>query len=1101
MSSVNSFSSSDSSSSSSSSTSTSSSSRSSSPTGQVMTTQAVSDDSILAISDFVVNLLATAPLPANGGEASQKLRNRIQEIRTNPASIEILNYKEIKELKNSFTQMIDETEELTPKEREFCKQLIDIYLITPGYKNYQSFFRAHWTQPGKAVNLTHIQTFLKKIEGELDRLKLSLEGELRIFKTNLEQSIRTAQGLHDSFQRQFAQEQKPQFNREAGTLVCTLEQLEYATEKASKLFSPTINKAQSSEHVAQLTLLIQIILCGDEVMMTVPPTNSVCFLLRETHDQVSAPIQLSGEVSEEETSSTSSSTSSAERQTVENVQAHLQSFFSDRLPKNLIVEILTEQPGEIFHTGQLRFFLPNWQYPFTSQWLSIPVGTATVTLCEGQPMTEDQPGTRPTLVMSNLRVNWAAPLPIRENLVSYMLDPDLNPHQFTHPLTGSHLNRFADQLLLLYPQLHVEDTEIGHSIDNLSPTDIVSFKIRIQRARDLTAQIKVEMTQNHDDDNYEFNDQMDAFIREMLDSVTSSPNVAELVERLRELTNGKEYPEVFLQKLHSILIHRLKDLIFIAGCRTQFRQLYHAALENVFGKFQMIRTAFLEEKDPEVDSQTGAIAVPLSRLRLAKLIFEKHYRWLVECADNKYEEALATHILATIICGKAAPAPALIKDHPRCFVIREFADHPVELIEHTLALDTGVSYNQHLLGEIAGQKEVAQPEQFRASVLNATHLLVSDAIVRNRYVVRLGELEFTTQFTSQEDLTKPFYVTQILNRFRAYMNAHPAAAQKIRQTPLANLVKNHLKVRDFCELLSTMEATGVPKTTIQRIIDYLQQVPEDSQDLVVLKLVELMCFMNQHISIIFGGFLKDLCKEIPDGDSSSHITYNAEAAFEFSLDSQTFDSIESQGTVIFLLRRNAVKSKNDAGKSIYLTPPPTQPAQMSFSLRVPSLTETAHPNGRDCPALSFSRLAVNACAPLALLDLLSTYLNETYTIEEVANTSDYSVMKGALIDIMVELGQLDKFLAEGVQNKIIAFSLSKFLAAYKAIKRIEIQQLLLNARKDATIIKQIKNDLDQTRMQLKRAYQKLSLHFHEDAQVREIIDLFDQIHFWFPSLK
>lgn len=1091
------------------------------PFEQTNTSASVIDQEL---SNFLIKLIENGNCLSHDQEPSEELRTKIHEIKHSPGLREIHTPDEINELRSVIHHELAQGD-FTAQERVFCELLIDTYLSTPGYKKYQSYFLTLWNKNFEGIGLSKIENFIKAKEQAINTLKENSYLQYREFKQAYSPTLQMACELHQQFVAYFSNEEKPSFNQDNFLVECSLEQLEFATGVARASFANFMHKARNPKQVAYVTRLIQVILCGEQANTAQLPMNPVCIILRETKNQCSVPISIglnwktsklcdfAMQSMNTEGKEAAQKSETLEQEAVGEVETCLNQFLSTR-PAN-ILSASAKSPTLIFETsadnsaslsGRFDLFHPNCEYPFDSVCARFPVASVktSVQLPDSPHFTEmDGEAMPPLMAMNELCVNWAAPASFRENLVCYLRDPALEPHQFTHPLTGRNLNKFADRAVALFESFSVDEND-HQTFANFSPDEILAYKRKIQLACEAKSTIKIETCRGLED---EEKDIFGPFVEALVDVFSSSATVDNFKAKLRTLTAKQEYSEDFLTRLYAVLEKNAKRLQTYFQCHVKFKMSYERTVDICLRYNQLMRQAFASEKAPEIDLTTGIITVSFARFRLAKQLFDLDYAWMVAFAGNKEEETLASHILAILLCGKDAPPCELLSKNPRCFLMREFADGSLEPLRKVCRLNDQLSYNQQLFNELAGQFETTEEDQFRASFGKAVSLFIGDAVVRNRYEIQAGEDHYTTKFTTEADLSKPFYLVKILEGYLRNLRNDEERAKRIRQTPFALLVKKHLSM-DLLreEFLKNVNSTFTGKV-IDKILDYLIKVPEDLRDLALLKLLELMCFINQHLSLSFGDHLIKVCREIPDADAPYELSPNNDSPFFFSIDSPQCEAISCKTNIELVMQKKSVVVATSKSRMV-ISFQPIRPAQLEFVMKIPSMTAADHKKAHSCPEVSLCKIAFSAAAPVSLIDLLSSELNPGFVRSEIGMHCSPEGLQVDLQEVIKEFAQLDHLLSQANFShfSVFAFLQAKFLAAYRIIKKMEIQKLLLSNEKNPENIaenkkrwEELNRNLKHANDRLKKIYVDVAKRFNGKTVVpcQEFIDFRNQIKDWF----
>lgn len=1011
--------------------------------------------------EFVLSLIQSANASRLARQPARILQNKIKKIEDDPSSCEVYTTQEFQQRKQAILDTLEDDldHELGAKDKIFCRELIHRYLLTPGYKTYQSYVKALWLKERVDINLGQILLFLTCIGSELNGLKLSCEVEERLFSNNFAESITVALDEHDIFQARFADDKRPRFNPATLEVECSLEQLEYATYIAKNALAQFVSKAKTAPHLACVTRLIQIILCGKEDQTKELPMDPICFLLRETMGTqgiVILPMHLNNGHSAVAVNGCRSSCGLLESDIAEG----LNHFLALHMPNLLDGSIRQRKDAQgLFHfEGVLNVNFSVWQSHQNrdpeDECLDKDRNVGSIARVELVPANQaalpnssnddDGSGDQSGIAMRNLRVHWASPRLIRENLVSLVIDPQFVPHQFAHPTTGRCLNRFVDEIASSFQRMiPAGTTQI--KFDRLLRSEALSYQKAIQSE----CQSKLKMADAackglKGDEQVAFRD----FVCRLIDILTSSTSPHEFKKLLRRLTIRMEFPEASLTLLHTVLNESSEQLKKLALTRANYRDNYQTALKSAGPKHLLLQKAFEGEHEPEIDRKTGAIVVTFARFRFAKQLFDSDYQWLIDFAATPAEEAYADHVMARLLCGERAVLSADFQ--PRSFTIRETIDGSVIAKKFYIPLVNGHSYNQHLFdGNVPIEGEF-EAELFLTALNELVGMIVLDPIVRNPYRIAVGAAKYTSKFVTDTDREKPFYLIQILDIYMCYLAENSEAVQKVRATSFARLCNKHLTMERLISMFQAIKPEGIPGDTVERLIDYLACVPSGIQDVVLMKLLELGSFISQNTSLICNPVFKDMTQRFSATNESANVDsfyFGAleEFHYHFTVTPPECDAFSFQGNFLVRVQKPSVKFANKAQREQFLDPVNLNAAQWAVKIDIPSMTETSHAGNGQNPRVSFSRLALSVSLPIPILDFLIGEINPALVAREIDRTVAIEPLGLQLTSVISELSacvaneDLDA-------HACLASAQSKFVAAIRIMHKMVVLQAIEQKR-------------------------------------------------------
>lgn len=563
-----------------------------------------------------------------------------------------------------------------------------------------------------------------------------------------------------------------------------------------------------------------------------------------------------------------------------------------------------------------------------------------------------------------LWVSWMTPKKSIEHLLSYLIEPDSKPHTFTHPLTGPNLNAFADQCVLLFPgflESCLEDHTVMISFDKFLSKEKADRIHSIKENQTTISKRHAEACRCYPS---EERGSPSTFLTSFLALYTCSNSIEELKTGLRDLMKNREFKDEFLKKILALIKSHPDELLFLAKHHQRYRKSYEAARAKAIKLHHTVRLAFSNEDAPTINHRTGLIEVSYERFWAVFSLFNKSYQWMIELASSQGDLALANHFLSLLLCGKDAenllPVQRL---NSHCFSIRDF-NHAPRCIKEDIDLK-GLSYNHRLFNQMErSDNNASVKDQFVLNFKKACSLFIFDAIERNNYRVSFDKEDLMSR--------ELHFIPTLLERYLRYLQRNRDELHRIRKTAFYSLIREHLSQEMLCDALLVKNRSPLAAQIIDQIFFFLRDVPEDMRDLIYLKLIELMCALNQQIFLDTSG---TMCGKLTEALMEKKFPYILVPGFEFDYGfcfTSHLDAITCEGTILLCM---IGEPPNSIFEKVF-------PAQMGARMTIPSFTDSDL-----CPVIELTQFRFNALSTLPFCEFVACQMNDDLEKQVAQNWS------------------------------------------------------------------------------------------------------------------
>lgn len=585
------------------------------------------------------------------------------------------------------------------------------------------------------------------------------------------------------------------------------------------------------------------------------------------------------------------------------------------------------------------------------------------------------------------------------------------------------------------------------------------------------------------------------FMRQFINILAISSSEEDFHARFDLLMNEVWVSKEFLACVLPILDQYKDDIHLLAQNHQRFKAGYALALLNAQESFLKLNAAFADEYEPFVDPDTKLITVSFARMRLALTLFHRDFKWMVELSSCEEEGALASHVLAVLLCGnEQAPTAKELAGRSSCFMIKEFSENRFPPLLKKTALEEGTSFVLHHLYTIERDaSELPEDERFKMNMESAANLFVKDCIDRGGIKVTVGNDQFITGVIREEDLLKPFFLEGIIGEYVRFLKENHAHVKEAMASPLFRLAKKNYGKTILSQLFAGKGKDKVSQQAIEKIFDCMKEVPEHLQDLVLLKLLEQFIIFNQTLA---GNICRDICGGLGDVLKEKlpkcFLMPRKGAEYSVSITPPQCEALSCQGILPLCMM--------DERPNLFF--PQYEPIAIQFSYvgQIPSVTALEHTGLTNCPVISVSDFIFSPFATTELLDIMCSQINERFVEEQKWILSPDGISK-AFIEIIANLENCDGLfeqLAENEKDALAAF-LSKFATAFATDKKLDM--LMLTQKLDVKTLRKLKESRKKLIARLEKTFDTILSHYAHKPLPERVQRFLAIIIKWFPEIN
>lgn len=656
------------------------------------------------------------------------------------------------------------------------------------------------------------------------------------------------------------------------------------------------------------------------------------------------------------------------------------------------------------------------------------------------------------------------------------------------------LNVLVDSAIGTYTLLSTPSSETEGqpllSLKTLSAKQIQNHVTAHQQALKVKDKILSHLPESWDQTNVLSKNE---FIKQLINIFVFSSSKENFGERFNRLINEVNVSKELLGTILPLIGHYLEDIQLLVQNHQQFRAGYAHALENAQETFLKLEAAFCDEYEPAVSPETKLITVSFARFRVALTLFHRDFKWMLELASCTEEDALASRILAVILCGKKrAPTVKELSVRPCCFKIREFSDQKHPLLEKSIVLTEGTSFLLHHLNTHGDASEPEDP-QFKKNMESAADLFVKDSIERGGIKVSVGKDPFITGVFGEEDLRKPFFLEVIIQKYVPFLKQDPSHVREAMDSPLFQLARRNYGRDILTQLFAGKGKDEVARQAIQKIFECLKDVPEHLHDLVILKLLEQFIMFNQFFPgnlcrEICSWFETDLTKKCP----SCSLFPKMAVEYSLSIEPPLCEAMSCNGVLPLCFLGGIT---NCFFRDMELIS-----AELVYDCRVPSLTALDHAGMRNCPVISLSDLAFSPFATPNFFDSLGSQINQKFVEEQIWILSPAGISR-AFSEIITNLENCDDLFdqLDGNEKETLGAFLTKFVTAFATDKKLDM--LMFAQKLDVKTLRALKRSRGKLITCLENFFERLLSHYNDKPHSRKLQKFLATIIKWFPEIN
>jgi hypothetical protein len=247
----------------------------------------------------------------------------------------------------------------------------------------------------------------------------------------------------------------------------------------------------------------------------------------------------------------------------------------------------------------------------------------------------------------------------------------LEQHDFTYRAVPPEMRAIEDQIVQDMTSLFApEITEASpHAISRKDYQHQMSLALNL-----IGTQFETALESVHSEDQVTKQEEK-AFIKTVTNALIHSKTKKGLIKALQ---SNKKISETFLQGLAEQLHHNKADILLLRLTSLDYAKKYQEAIPLAQKWHSTLNV------NSNVDPNTHAITVSFAQFRKALELFNKEFGWMIQSATSERDKKLTTHLLATLLCGQAAPSLKELPEDHCCFVVKEFANTSSLLCETPL---------------------------------------------------------------------------------------------------------------------------------------------------------------------------------------------------------------------------------------------------------------------------------------------------------------------------------------------------------------------------------------------------------------------------------